>query len=169
MDWLLRKLKTAAGFSWVEWGLFAEAYGLLLKNRLFLTFATARSVAKKVSFYPKGNHTPGPSGSTQLKLAAANFNYRSPQYRANIQNQMSRGTSPYSQTELLRFFQLARRYQRFPPLSCLAVTLARRAFFSRHGLEMPLRIGIKKENGQLKAHAWCEEAWEEGREFRLLE
>lgn len=50
----------------------------------------------------------------------------------------------------------ARCYPR--PMSCLPRSLVLEALLRRHGVEADLRIGVRRENGKLRAHAWIEDA-----------
>ena len=50
----------------------------------------------------------------------------------------------------------ARRHLR--PMTCLPRSLALRALLRRHGIEADLLIGVRREAGSLRAHAWIEDA-----------
>lgn len=74
---------------------------------------------------------------------------------AKLSNRLSEGGGS-SYKELLSFFRLAWRYQFLKP-RCLPTALAQRALMAHYGFRNSVRIGVKKKNGQLHAHAWCEE------------
>jgi hypothetical protein len=42
------------------------------------------------------------------------------------------------------------------PMSCLTRALASRRILAGQGIWLPLRIGVRREKGQLRAHAWLE-------------
>lgn len=44
------------------------------------------------------------------------------------------------------------------PMTCLPRSLALQALLRRHGIEADLRIGVRREAGELRAHAWVEQA-----------
>lgn len=44
------------------------------------------------------------------------------------------------------------------PMTCLPRSLALQALLRRHGIEADLRIGVRREAGELRAHAWIEQA-----------
>lgn len=44
----------------------------------------------------------------------------------------------------------------FHPMTCLPRSLALQALLRRHGIESDLRIGVRREAGELRAHAWVE-------------
>lgn len=44
------------------------------------------------------------------------------------------------------------------PMNCLPRSLALQALLRRHGIEADLRIGVRREAGELRAHAWIEQA-----------
>lgn len=44
------------------------------------------------------------------------------------------------------------------PMACLPRSLALQALLRRHGIETDLRIGVRREAGGLRAHAWIEQA-----------
>lgn len=44
------------------------------------------------------------------------------------------------------------------PMTCLPRSLALQALLRRHGIETDLRIGVRREAGELRAHAWVEQA-----------
>ena len=70
----------------------------------------------------------------------------------------SAGKSPkgaLSKKELFDLFRLAWRYQIIKP-NCLPTSLALQAFLSRYGFAGQIRIGVRKEDEKLKAHAWLE-------------
>lgn len=43
-------------------------------------------------------------------------------------------------------------------MTCLPRSLALQALLRRHGIEADLRIGVRREGGELQAHAWVEQA-----------
>lgn len=43
-------------------------------------------------------------------------------------------------------------------MTCLPRSLALQALLRRHGIEADLRIGVRREGGELQAHAWVERA-----------
>lgn len=73
---------------------------------------------------------------------------------AKLSNRLNERRGAYK--ELLSFFRLARRYQFLKP-RCLPTALAQRAFMAHYGFKNSIRIGVKKGNGQLRAHAWCKD------------
>lgn len=44
------------------------------------------------------------------------------------------------------------------PMTCLPRSLVLQALLRRHGIETELRIGVRRQAGELRAHAWVEEA-----------
>ena len=54
-----------------------------------------------------------------------------------------------------RIVGLASRYHLFP-MTCLRQTLTLQALLGKQGIPSDLRIGTRKEEGQLRAHAWLE-------------
>lgn len=44
------------------------------------------------------------------------------------------------------------------PMTCLPRSLALQTLLRRHGIEADLRIGVRREDGELRAHAWIEQA-----------
>ena len=69
---------------------------------------------------------------------------------------------------LLNLFNIAHRYQGIRP-NCLPTSLAQQIFLSRHGFSTKLEIGVRKETGKLKAHAWCENPKSSAQGFQPLE
>ncbi len=65
-------------------------------------------------------------------------------------------SAPYSRNELLELFQIAWRYQWGRP-NCLPKALAQQAFLSRYGVPVRFRIGVRRKEGRLEAHSWCED------------
>jgi len=57
--------------------------------------------------------------------------------------------------KLLELFRIAWRYQPLKP-NCLPTSLALQTFLTRYGFPAQLQIGVRKENGGLKAHSWVE-------------
>lgn len=62
--------------------------------------------------------------------------------------------SHFQKRELLALFRIAQRYQLGRP-NCLPVSVTQHFFLTRYHYPTRLRIGVRKENGKLKAHAWC--------------
>jgi len=56
---------------------------------------------------------------------------------------------------LLRCFQIAAGHHLYRP-ACLPRSIALQHFLQRHGHPAVLRIGVRKEGGRLRAHAWVE-------------
>jgi len=44
------------------------------------------------------------------------------------------------------------------PMTCLPRSLVLQALLHRQGIEADLRIGVRREAGELRAHAWVEQA-----------
>ena len=44
------------------------------------------------------------------------------------------------------------------PMTCLPRSIALQALLRRHGIEADLRIGVRREDGELRAHAWVEQS-----------
>ena len=44
------------------------------------------------------------------------------------------------------------------PMTCLPRSLALQALLRRYGIEAELRIGVRREAGEMRAHAWIEHA-----------
>ena len=62
----------------------------------------------------------------------------------------------FTQKKLISFFQIAERYQLKKP-NCLGISLAKCLFLTYYGYPTQVQIGVLKQGGGLKAHAWCEE------------
>lgn len=73
-----------------------------------------------------------------------------------------------SKKKLLELFRIAWRYQLIKP-KCLATSLAQQAFLSGCSSSGKLRIGVRKEGGQLLAHAWCENKTMKNPDFERLD
>lgn len=73
---------------------------------------------------------------------------------AKLSNRLNERRGAYK--ELLSFFRLAWRYQ-FKKPKCLATSLAQQTFLRHYGFPTQFRIGIRKVEEQLQAHAWCED------------
>lgn len=58
---------------------------------------------------------------------------------------------------LARLVGIAARYHLIP-LNCLPRSLALQALLRAHGVSARLRIGVRREDGALRAHAWVEHA-----------
>jgi len=134
---LLRKLKTASAFDRFEWRVIGEAYTLFLKVRLMLLFSPIASVEK----------ARGLSQSMESVEKALAFR----------DTKKSATPSPYPKQKLLQLFQVAKRYQ-IPGVDCLPTSLTKQIFFSRYHYRSQVHIGVRKENGKLKAHAWCDDS-----------
>lgn len=63
----------------------------------------------------------------------------------------------FSKQRILSLFRIAWRYQLNRP-KCLQTSLAQRTFLAHFGFASQLFIGVKKEHGRLRAHAWCKDA-----------
>lgn len=75
---------------------------------------------------------------------------------------------PLPKKKLLELFRVAWRYQLKKP-ACLATSLAEQTFLSGFSSSGKLRIGVKKEGGQLSAHAWCENKTMKNSDFKPLD
>lgn len=62
-----------------------------------------------------------------------------------------------SSARLARLVDVAARFH-LRPMTCLMRSLALRALLRQHGFEADLLIGVRRENGVLRAHAWIEDA-----------
>lgn len=62
-----------------------------------------------------------------------------------------------SADRLARLVGIAGRHH-LRPMTCLPRSLALQALLRRHGIEADLRIGVRREAGELRAHAWIEQA-----------
>ena len=62
-----------------------------------------------------------------------------------------------SSAHLARLVDAAARFH-LRPITCLPRSLALRALLRRHGIEADLLIGVRREDGEIKAHAWIEDA-----------
>lgn len=75
---------------------------------------------------------------------------------------------------LSSLFQIAWRYQWKRP-GCLPTSLARQFFYLHYGYKSEFRIGVKKEDSVLEAHAWCKivesekPVWADEGSFQSLE
>ena len=58
---------------------------------------------------------------------------------------------------LARLVESAARHH-LRPMTCLTRSLALQALLRRQGIEADLRIGVRREDGLLRAHAWVEHA-----------
>lgn len=58
---------------------------------------------------------------------------------------------------LARLVAIAGRHHLLP-MTCLPRSLALQALLRRQGIEAELRIGVRREAGELRAHAWVEQA-----------
>ena len=58
---------------------------------------------------------------------------------------------------LARLVESASRHH-LRPMTCLTRSLALQALLRRQGIEADLRIGVRREDGLLHAHAWVEHA-----------
>lgn len=62
-----------------------------------------------------------------------------------------------SSARLAKLVNVAARFH-LRPMTCLPRSLALRALLRQHGVEADLLIGVRRENGMLRAHAWIEDA-----------
>lgn len=78
--------------------------------------------------------------------------------RLSVQNG-TRSGDPFSVDELTWAVRVGARY--VPRATCLVRALALQFLLARSGYEAELRIGVAKEEGILKAHAWVDSAGRE--------
>jgi hypothetical protein len=67
--------------------------------------------------------------------------------------------SPEQTESMIRALKAAvdlARYNHLYPMTCLRRALALQKLLSEHGIAAELKIGVRKEAGQLSAHAWLE-------------
>lgn len=68
-----------------------------------------------------------------------------------------RSGRPVDPGRLARLVGAASRHHLWP-MTCLPRSLALQALLRRHGISADLRIGVRREAGELRAHAWIEQA-----------
>lgn len=66
-------------------------------------------------------------------------------------------SSTIADTELARLVDIAARHHVLP-VRCLQRAVVLQGFLVRQGLDAELRIGVRKQQGQMLAHAWLERA-----------
>lgn len=69
----------------------------------------------------------------------------------------ARDARPLPAAHLARLVDVAAR-NHVRPMTCLSRSLALRTLLHRQGGEADLRIGVRREEDRLKAHAWVEQA-----------
>lgn len=67
-----------------------------------------------------------------------------------------KGRRAISSARLARLVAIAARGHLLP-MTCLPRSLALQALLRRQGVEADLRIGVRREAGELRAHAWIED------------
>jgi len=72
----------------------------------------------------------------------------------------ARPTSSTEETEnLIRKLRIAvdhARYNHLYPMTCLRRSLALQKMLAKRGISVELKIGVRKDEGQLSGHAWLE-------------
>ncbi len=69
----------------------------------------------------------------------------------------NRAGQPLPAAHLVKLVDVAAR-NHVRPMTCLPRSLALKALLDRQGLEADLRIGVRRDVGNLLAHAWVEQA-----------
>jgi hypothetical protein len=121
---MLRKLRTARKLSRAEWGLFLQAWVLLLVVDWALRLLPFRRVQ---SLFVS-------------RRAAHSHNINDPEAMIHfVAAQVDRATRNH-----------------LYPMRCLRRSLAIQSLLARRGISTELHFGVRKEEGQLNAHAWLE-------------
>jgi hypothetical protein len=123
---MLHKLGTARKLSRAEWGGFLQAWTLLLAVDLGLRLLP----------FPR------------LRAWAAP---KSDAYSQNISDEAARAQIRQVRA---RVAQAARNH--LYPMTCLRRSLVLQRMLRRRGIPTELRLGVRKEDGTLQAHAWLE-------------
>ncbi len=83
-----------------------------------------------------------------------------PELQAFASRLVSRPTpAPARVQQILRLLPLAverARARHLRPMTCLRRSLALQKMFAQKGVPTDLKIGVRKEGGQISAHAWLE-------------